>query len=687
MNNALIENTKQNCIYDTTYLVPLTTLPCFTAISSCIIDHIIGSNSLSPNEKLYYLVNDFYNQSFKSWKLSTNKKSTGAYTSSQVKFSASKIGHLLGLSRSRIFNIQAKLESLDYLSIKRSINHFGMNNINVAEVTLPASVFADLIKLARNKTKSLALMLDHQDIAPNQRRNLLDQTKQFIPLNFDLFRFVFFNKNLSCNSKLLYTKLFSIIHKIKQKNHFPIYAGGIETNNLVNDCNISRSTLLRCLKQLKENGLISLEKIMTESKANASNRFDKVINYIQLLVPTELNHVFCKPISVVTDADIIENNNIDVVANNSSKTNDIGQTISVSTPTNEAIISSDSHASKGYPPCVKRGPSYTYNLTKKNINNNRSKKSNFIKVFLEEKEELKLTNEFVETKSKSCYFDKPKKLSEFYPLSSEDGSKLQSVSGRDFSLHAMNEILKYLSSKMSNHLFNSKKGFMSYMAKIYRYEMRDAVKISNETFKIRANQTDEDKIEKYLTEIENTRLVSQEWHLKKKLASVLNPNTAYNLLKNYQNLEINNDKVTIHLRTKIDLTDLEQDIILSQVKATHESLGDNATYQPITTIVFSIKSKTEASCQYTQKINNNTPNKKNQMSPKTGIWGNIRSKISELLGNDGNAIDVNWFSKLSAEIDNDIKQIKLKAPSEFFKREIEDRYQNEIQTSCKGIWF
>ena len=103
--------------------------------------------------------------------------------------------------------------------------------------------------------------------------------------------------------------------------------------------------------------------------------------------------------------------------------------------------------------------------------------------------------------------------------------------------------------------------------------------------------------------------------------------------------------------------------------------------------VFSIKYKIGISSQHTQKTNNNSQSKQNQMPPITGIWGNIRSKISELLGNDGNAIDVNWFSKLSAEINNDTKQIKLKAPSEFYKRSIEDRYQNEIQLAAKDCGF
>ena len=65
MNNAILKNTQISYLYNTIYLPPITQLPSFTAISSCLIDHIIGTDLLSQNEKLYYLVNDFYNQSLK----------------------------------------------------------------------------------------------------------------------------------------------------------------------------------------------------------------------------------------------------------------------------------------------------------------------------------------------------------------------------------------------------------------------------------------------------------------------------------------------------------------------------------------------------------------------------------------------------------------------------------------------
>jgi hypothetical protein len=72
------------------------------------------------------------------------------------------------------------------------------------------------------------------------------------------------------------------------------------------------------------------------------------------------------------------------------------------------------------------------------------------------------------------------------------------------------------------------------MSQAFRYEKRDAVKISNTSFRIRANLDEGEqtiqKQEKYLTELEYSLQVSPEWHLKKKLASVLERSKSYKLL-------------------------------------------------------------------------------------------------------------------------------------------------------------
>lgn len=83
-------------------------------------------------------------------------------------------------------------------------------------------------------------------------------------------------------------------------------------------------------------------------------------------------------------------------------------------------------------------------------------------------------------------YKEPQLLSHHYPLIKEDCTKLQSLSGRDFSLNAMNEILLDMSKRRDNR-FCSKSQFMAYFGKCLMFEMRDAVKTSNDNFRIKAN--------------------------------------------------------------------------------------------------------------------------------------------------------------------------------------------------------
>ena len=51
-------------------------------------------------------------------------------------------------------------------------------------------------------------------------------------------------------------------------------------------------------------------------------------------------------------------------------------------------------------------------------------------------------------------YKEPQNLKHHYPLTKEDNGKLQSLSGRDFSLNAMNEILLDMSKRLDNRFFS-----------------------------------------------------------------------------------------------------------------------------------------------------------------------------------------------------------------------------------------
>jgi len=287
-------------------------------------------------------------------------------------------------------------------------------------------------------------------------------------------------------------------------------------------------------------------------------------------------------------------------------------------------------------------------------------------------------NQFSSQVKKPSIDKKSRKLGDFYPLNITDCNELQKLSGRDFSLNAMNEILRDMSKKLTDPEFKTKKGFLSYMAKAFAYEMRDAVKISNENFKIKANLNLEEsragEIENYLSEIENNRQVTPEWHLKKKLASVLESTKAYNFLKAYRSIAIEGDKAKIHLYKPIQLSQLELEQVLSQVKATHERF-ENGEYNPIQKIELIMPTVAN------RNQNSDKTNSKLEKLPNT-LWGRVRSV---LIGIYGEAIDISWFSKLEATENTEEKAIKLKASSEFIKDWIERNYEQAIEQAAEAM--
>ena len=53
-------------------------------------------------------------------------------------------------------------------------------------------------------------------------------------------------------------------------------------------------------------------------------------------------------------------------------------------------------------------------------------------------------------------------------------------------------------------------------------------------------------------------------------------------------------------------------------------------------------------------------------------------------GEDGKAIDQNWFSKLEPEINDDNRSIRLRAPSDFIKDWVQSKYSSLIEKLCQG---
>ncbi len=294
----------------------------------------------------------------------------------------------------------------------------------------------------------------------------------------------------------------------------------------------------------------------------------------------------------------------------------------------------------------------------------------------------KLATELKPQKAKiirPVFYSKPKSLADMSLLLDQGiYDDLRSGSGRDFSNNFIAQRLLAMSKKRSlaNHNFKTRKGFVSYMSLVLEHELYDAVKTCGIDFRLRANLTAEDRYvqeqERFLAVIENSTCITPEWQFKKKLVSVLSPCKAYKLLQSYIYLEIKNNVLRIQLTESLELSELEKEVILNQAKAVYEntSSDDIVFIQDLEFIV------TENKTLRTRASNITASKDKEEDSFPKGIWGDI---VKKLIDEYGVHVYRNWFSKLTANVDEVASTIELKCPSQFVADWIRDNYESTLQ--------
>ena len=229
---------------------------------------------------------------------------------------------------------------------------------------------------------------------------------------------------------------------------------------------------------------------------------------------------------------------------------------------------------------------------------------------------------------------------------------------------------------------------MSYFGKALRYEKRDAIKTNNVNFHIKANHTQEKQaeidqkkwVEKYLAELEQRAIdnVCPENQLKARLANVLESLRSYELLSNIKDFEVVGNTIRIYLRSIIQLSENDKNVILNQVQSIYSTPEVN---------IESVEYLVENACR---QINgqNEVWTKGTAVMPtlQQTIWGDICQKLIETCG-----IHVynNWFSKLTPVIDEQNRTIELKAQNSFVQQEVTTRYRNIIKevSNILGIKF
>ena len=276
-------------------------------------------------------------------------------------------------------------------------------------------------------------------------------------------------------------------------------------------------------------------------------------------------------------------------------------------------------------------------------------------------------------------YKEPQGLSYHYPLTKEDINQLQNLSGRDFKLNAMNEILLDMSKRLDKR-FCSKAQFMVYFGKCLQYEKRQAVKTNNVNFYIKRNHPKErlveiakkKDIERYLAEVEQKAItyVCPENQLKARLANTLEPLRSYELLSNIKDFQVVGNTIRIYLRSKLQLSENDKNVILSQVQSIYSRSDLN-----IESVKFIVENA------YNPKSTNRHNNLKgnrivNLPMSRQDMWGRVRKK---LIGIYGEITDHNWFSKLTANINEERREIKLKASTDFVKDWIETNYFDTIE--------
>ncbi|MFK7973978.1 MAG: hypothetical protein AB8B66_03860 [Rickettsiaceae bacterium] len=198
-----------------------------------------------------------------------------------------------------------------------------------------------------------------------------------------------------------------------------------------------------------------------------------------------------------------------------------------------------------------------------------------------------------ETKAKVIRFNQykePQDLSYHYPLNQEEHAKLQSKSGRYFTLNTMNEILLDMSQRV-DRISHSKAQFITYFAKCLIHEKRDAVKTSNDNFYIKVNKTSEELVEhreqdemhKYLNQVEQDSITnrSDETQFKARIANSFSSRTAYILLKNLSVIRKTEVVLELHLVSCCSLTPSEETRLLWQA----QSIGGYAEISKIKFVV------------------------------------------------------------------------------------------------------
>ncbi len=268
----LSENIKDvsavNLVYTTPcsfeHTVLLNKTKSYSAIASCVLEHIITTENLSELEKLYYIYLDLKANYNLAKKCKRNAAIAAALSAKQ-----------LNMNTCTIFRLQTSLANKGYLNIQKSKRIY---DPNVFTPTLPKSVFESLVNQASRVNPGAIKSTDCF-------RSYLDSDKMFIPLNYQQINYLINTKALTKLQKLIW--LFFYVSSFIAKQSSAKKRATTTQAELCQTFKCSQPTISKALINLNKFGFINKVRYDVKSDINDESYSTKSVFFIEALFPLD----------------------------------------------------------------------------------------------------------------------------------------------------------------------------------------------------------------------------------------------------------------------------------------------------------------------------------------------------------------------------------------------------------------
>jgi hypothetical protein len=238
----------------------------YSAIASCVIEHVVTNSELKESERLYYVLADLY--------ANYNRAKDGQRSCTMP---GSIWEQRLNLSEEYVFVLQKSLEAKGYFDIKRGLCD-NQNEINVITPTLPAAVIEKL-QLGANRNNPRT-----DSTNDNSVRSLLDDTKLFVKFNNKQIEMLIQNDAISPLQKLIW--IFLYLRSNCSYQGSGDWRSTITQTEISQIFKCSQSAASKALTQLEEAGFIAKSQQKTLVENSASNRRKKSVWFVEAVFPS-----------------------------------------------------------------------------------------------------------------------------------------------------------------------------------------------------------------------------------------------------------------------------------------------------------------------------------------------------------------------------------------------------------------